>query len=93
MKSLKKVEKIMAKGEIARFEQFLLLSQCFQKSSAVDASKCMYRLERVNSFLHPFSSINAHQCLFKLLCEKENINYKITFPYYAKGYNSNCEYF
>ena len=27
---LKKVENIVAKGEIARFEQFLLLSQCFK---------------------------------------------------------------
>ena len=26
-----KVEDIVAKGEIARFEQFLLLSLCFQK--------------------------------------------------------------
>ena len=28
---------IMAKGEIAHFEQFLLLSKCFQKLSAVEA--------------------------------------------------------
>ena len=27
-----KVENIVAKGEIARFEQFLLLSLCFQKA-------------------------------------------------------------
>ena len=38
----------MAKGEIACFEQFLLLSQCFQKSSASEASKSVYMLERVN---------------------------------------------
>ena len=36
---LKRVENIVAKGEIARSEQFLLLPQCFQKSSAADASK------------------------------------------------------
>ena len=29
---LQKVENIVAKGEIARFEQFLLLSLCFQKA-------------------------------------------------------------
>ena len=29
----------MAKGEIARFEQFLLLSQCFKKPSAAEASE------------------------------------------------------
>ena len=27
----------MVKGEIARFEKFLLLSRCFQKSSEIDA--------------------------------------------------------
>ena len=35
----KYVENIAAKGEIARFEQFLFLSRCFQRSSAADASK------------------------------------------------------
>ena len=35
---LKIVENIVSKGEIACFEQFRLLSQCFQKSSAADAS-------------------------------------------------------
>ena len=33
-----KVENIVAKEEISRFEQFLLLSQCFQNSSAAEAS-------------------------------------------------------
>ena len=36
---LNRVEHIVENGEIARYEQFLLLSQCFQKSSAVDASE------------------------------------------------------
>ena len=36
---LNKVEKIMAKGEIARFKQLLLLSQCSLKSTTVDMSK------------------------------------------------------
>ena len=35
------------KGEIACFEQFLLLSQCFQKSSTAEASESVYRWERV----------------------------------------------
>ena len=34
----KKIENFVSKGEIARFEQFLLLSQYFQKSSAAYAS-------------------------------------------------------
>ena len=33
---LNKVENMMAKGEIACIEQFLLLTQCFQKSYAAD---------------------------------------------------------
>ena len=32
------VENIVGKGEIARYEQFLLFLQCFQKLSVVDAS-------------------------------------------------------
>ena len=33
------VENIVGKGEIARYEQFLFFSQCFQKLSAVGVSK------------------------------------------------------
>ena len=33
------VENIVGKVEIARYEQFLLFPQCFQKLSVVDASK------------------------------------------------------
>ena len=33
------VENIVEKGEIARYEQFLLFPQCFQKLSVVDSSK------------------------------------------------------
>ena len=33
------VENIVGKGEIARYEQFLLSPLCFQKLSVVDASK------------------------------------------------------
>ena len=33
------VENIMGKGEIARYEQFLLFPLCFRKLSVVDASK------------------------------------------------------
>ena len=34
-----RVENIVGKGGIARDEQFLLIPQCFQKLSVVDASK------------------------------------------------------
>ena len=33
------VENIVGKVEIARYEQFLLFPQCFQKQSVIDASK------------------------------------------------------
>ena len=33
------LKKIVGKGEIASYEQFLLFPQCFQKLSVVDASK------------------------------------------------------
>ena len=46
---LNRVENIVSKGEIARFEQFLLLSQSFQKSTAKEASASVYMWERVTS--------------------------------------------
>ena len=54
-----KIENINAKGEIACFEQFLLFSQCFQKSSAEEASKSVYLWERVQIHFFP-------QCFQKL---------------------------
>ena len=42
---LKKVENIDVKGEIACFEEFILLSQCFQRSSAAEASESGYMWE------------------------------------------------
>ena len=49
---LKKVENIVVKGEIARFEQYFLLSQCIQKLSAAEASESAYIWERVKPFPH-----------------------------------------
>ena len=34
-----RVENIVGKGQIARYEQFLLFPQCFQKLSVLDASE------------------------------------------------------
>ena len=39
---MQEIENILAKGEIAHHEQFHLLSQCFQKSSAAEASENIY---------------------------------------------------
>ena len=38
IQSSDRVENIVGKGEIARYEQFLHFPQCFQKLSRVDAS-------------------------------------------------------
>ena len=35
----KQVENTVGKGEIARYEQFLLFSRCFQKAGFPEASK------------------------------------------------------
>ena len=43
------VENIVGKGEIARYEQFLLFPQCFQKASFPGASKGVIVWEWVNS--------------------------------------------
>ena len=45
--SLDRVENNVSKGEIARVEQFLLLSKRFQKSSAAEALESVYMWERV----------------------------------------------
>ena len=44
---LNRVEIIMANGEIAHDEQFLLLTPWFQKSSAAETSESVYKWERV----------------------------------------------
>ena len=46
---LASVENIVTKGEIARFEQYLLLSERFQKSSAAEASEIVYMWDRVKT--------------------------------------------
>ena len=54
---LNRVENIVSKEEIACFEQFLRLSQSFQKSSAAEASESVYMWERVNILAEP---VNVH---------------------------------
>ena len=57
-----KVESIVAKGEIARFEQFLLLSlYMFSKRlSAAEVSESVYMRERVKSLLQYYSHAGSH---------------------------------
>ena len=77
---LNKVENIVAKGEIAHHEQFLLWQQCFQKFSAAISSKCVYRWERVKALISPLKvtqhSINLQQKVLKSSWQKYGISQK-----------------
>ena len=46
----KRVENTVGKGEIARYEQFLLFALCFQKTSFLEVSKGVVVWEWVNPF-------------------------------------------
>ena len=63
-----KVETIVAKGEIARFEQFFFCHYVFKKSSATEASESVYMRERVKSFivsgLESWESLNISYVYF-----------------------------
>ena len=47
--NIKIVENIVATEEIDRFEQFLHLSQCFQKLSSAEASESVFMWERIKT--------------------------------------------
>ena len=47
----KQIENTVGKGEIARYEQFLLFPQCFQKACFPGASKGVIMCEWVNLFI------------------------------------------
>ena len=49
----KRVENTVGKGEIARYEQFLLFPQCFQKASFPGASKGVIVWDWVKHFYFP----------------------------------------
>ena len=51
----KLVENTVGKGKIARYEQFLLFPQCFQKTSTADTKKAALVWERVNGLQKPLS--------------------------------------
>ena len=51
----KRVENTVGKGEIARYEQFLLFPQCFQKACFPGASKGVIVWEWVKGIILQFS--------------------------------------
>ena len=57
------VENIVPKEEISHYEQLLLMSQWFQKSTAAEASESVGLWEKVN----PFSPIKLETNLFLIL--------------------------
>ena len=62
IKLFKPVENTVGKGEIARYEQFLLFPQCFEKSCFLWASKGVIVLEWVKTC--KFSAIRIpNDCL------------------------------
>ena len=67
----KQVENTVGKGEIARYEQFLLFPQCFQKACFPEASKGVIVWEWVKKLRSKFSSITIRST--KLLFQKRKI--------------------
>ena len=62
--SSKVVEDTVRKGEIARYEQFLVLTQCFQKTCTADTRKpgpvfTNHSLERSLSYSPDFSMFRS----------------------------------
>ena len=54
----KRVENTVGKGEIARYEQFLLFPQCFQKACFPGASKGAIVWEWVNA-VYSYAAVSA----------------------------------
>ena len=75
-----RVENIVGKEEIARYEQFLLFSQCFRKLSVVDALKRVFMAQRVNHLVSFCFSAVAIFIAMKYRKSKSN-----------KKQNSHCE--
>ena len=78
----------MAKGEIAHHKQFHLWQQCFQKSSADIASKCVCRWETVNLlYLRHLNAGNLHIVTSKFCLPSMffvTLRYLYSFPSYRR---------
>ena len=61
---LKRVKNFVVKGEIAHYKQFLLLTHCFQKSSAADVSESICRWERVKLSLYQVKEYQSGEQIF-----------------------------
>ena len=76
----KPVENTVGKGEIARYEQFLLFPQCFQKACFPEASKGVIVWEWVKLSFHRAWLKYSCLCLLTychVFCSQEIIDHKI----------------
>ena len=95
MKNLsKQVENTVGKAEIARYEQFLLFPQCFQKTCFPGASKAVIVWEWVNPFWgEPTEKYEINRSIFlqdqqksSLCCKGLNL-----FILKTEGFLKHCE--
>ena len=69
-----RVESTVGKGEIARYEQFLLFPQCFLMTCTADTKNPGLLWERVNPFPNkPWSLRVCRTSLWKMQWEKEQL--------------------
>ena len=70
----KRVENTVGKGEIARYEQFVLFPQCFQKSSFPGASKGVIVWEWVKAVdcLTLYQTTNFRLVQIENICRRQN---------------------
>ena len=69
--SSKWIENTVGKGEIARYEQFLLFPQCFQRACTADTQKPGLVWERVNPLPHmPILGSSNSTANIKIRCQK-----------------------
>ena len=73
----KRIENTVGKGEIASYEQFLLFSQCFEKTCSADTSKQGFVWKRVNSL--PNDIILNQSRLKAIVDDKINVIQKVNF--------------
>ena len=65
----RRAENTVGKGEIARYEQFLLFTQCFQKACFPGASKGVIVWEWVNNLSFNMNKTRGHEYkIFKKQC-------------------------
>ena len=92
----KRVENTVGKGEIARYEQFLLFQWCFQKACFPGASKGVIVWEWVNPFPNmPWFLLVCCTSLLKTLWEKEKLlvtsNFSFSHSVFKRLVSQECQ--